>query len=109
MRSDVHHNSDAELVYPFLVAYSKIPRNQAVRLANKTYPILGDNPATYMLALDVFHELHCLVSFSSLNCAQRPILPQDEIRKAMYPDYYPHTSEGINTNHMHHCQTLKKY
>ncbi|KAJ7823564.1 hypothetical protein B0H14DRAFT_2826013 [Mycena olivaceomarginata] len=84
---DVHHNSDAELVYFFLVAYSKIPRNQAVRLANKTYPILGDNPATYMLALDVFHELHCL----------------DEIRKAMYPDYYPHTSEGINTNHMHHC------
>ncbi|KAJ7923056.1 hypothetical protein B0H13DRAFT_1981510 [Mycena leptocephala] len=68
-------------------AYSKIPRNQAIYLANKTYPILGDNPTTYMLALDVFHELHCL----------------DEIRKAMYPDYYPRTSEGINTKHMGHC------
>ncbi|KAJ7102364.1 hypothetical protein B0H15DRAFT_328304 [Mycena belliarum] len=84
-------------------AYSKIPRTQAMRLPNKTYPILGDNPRTYMLALDVFHELHCL----------------DEIRKAMHPgkflaitsmfssisrlDYYPATSEGINTKHMRHC------
>ncbi|KAJ7169422.1 hypothetical protein C8R46DRAFT_1088705 [Mycena filopes] len=74
-----------ESLYAF--AYSKIPRNQAIRLANKTYPILGDKPTTYMLALDVFHELHCL----------------DEIRKAMYPDYYPHTTEGINTKHMRHC------
>ncbi|KAF7306548.1 hypothetical protein MIND_00446100 [Mycena indigotica] len=68
-------------------AYSKIPRSQAQFLANKTYPILGDEPRTYMLALDVFHQLHCL----------------DEIRKAMNPDYYPHTAEGINTSHMQHC------
>ncbi|KAJ6626875.1 hypothetical protein B0H10DRAFT_1780690 [Mycena sp. CBHHK59/15] len=71
-------------------AYSKIPRHQAIRLANKTYPILGDQPTTYMLALDVFHELHCL----------------DEVRKAMYPEYYPHTSEGmslLNFSHMRHC------
>ncbi|KAJ7888142.1 hypothetical protein B0H14DRAFT_2694368 [Mycena olivaceomarginata] len=62
-------------------AWEGLYEYQAVRLANKTYPILGDNR-------DVVHELHCL----------------DEIRKAMYPDYYPHTSsEGINTNHMHHC------
>ncbi|KAJ6574645.1 hypothetical protein B0H19DRAFT_1125057 [Mycena capillaripes] len=74
-----------ENLYEF--AYSKIPRSQAIRLPNKTYPILGDKPTTYMLALDVFHELHCL----------------DEIRKAMYPDYYARTSEGINTNHMKHC------
>ncbi|KAJ7124761.1 hypothetical protein C8R43DRAFT_853212, partial [Mycena crocata] len=78
-----------EGLYEF--AYSKIPRNQAIYLANTTYPILqdisGDKPTTYMLALDVFHELHCL----------------DEIRKAMYPDYYPHSSEGINTSHMRHC------
>ncbi|KAJ7042689.1 hypothetical protein C8F04DRAFT_1076762 [Mycena alexandri] len=73
-----------ESLYEF--AYSKIPRNQAIRLANKTYPILGDEQE-YVLALDVFHELHCL----------------DEIRKAMHPDYYPHTTEGINTNHMRHC------
>ncbi|KAJ6604236.1 hypothetical protein DFH09DRAFT_1122035 [Mycena vulgaris] len=68
-------------------AYSKIPRNQAIRLANKTYPILGDKPTTYMLALDVFHELHCL----------------DEIRKAMYPDYYPGLKTGVGSSHMHHC------
>ncbi|KAJ7139730.1 hypothetical protein C8R44DRAFT_867842 [Mycena epipterygia] len=74
-----------EGLYEF--AYSKIPRNQAVRLVNKTYPILGE-PTTYMLALDVFHELHCL----------------DEIRKAMFPDYYPQsTTEGVNTSHMRHC------
>ncbi|KAJ6501619.1 hypothetical protein C8R47DRAFT_970065 [Mycena vitilis] len=74
-----------EGLYEF--AYSKIPRDQAIRLPNKTYPILGDEPTTYMLALDVFHELHCL----------------DEIRKAMHPSYYPHTTEGMNTNHMRHC------
>ncbi|KAJ6519390.1 hypothetical protein C8R45DRAFT_1204574 [Mycena sanguinolenta] len=73
-----------ESLYGF--AYSKIPRSQAIRLANKTYPILGDNPTTYMLALDVFHELHCL----------------DEIRKAMYPDYYE-SSFPMATPHMRHC------
>ncbi|KAJ7293769.1 hypothetical protein C8J57DRAFT_37175 [Mycena rebaudengoi] len=66
-------------------AYSKIPRTQAIHLPNKTYPILGDEPATYMLALSVFHELHCL----------------DELRKAMYPDYYTDTTQG--TSHMLHC------
>ncbi|KAF7367293.1 hypothetical protein MSAN_00791400 [Mycena sanguinolenta] len=74
-----------ESLYEF--AYSKIPRSQAIHLPNKTYPILGDSPATYMLALDVFHELHCL----------------DEIRKVMYPDYYEQTAEGANTKHMRHC------
>ncbi|KAK7064603.1 hypothetical protein R3P38DRAFT_2825489 [Favolaschia claudopus] len=68
-------------------AYSKISRHEAIRLPNKTYPILGEKPTTYMLALDVFHELHCL----------------DEIRKAMYPEYYPPSSEGIHTSHMRHC------
>ncbi|KAF7320169.1 hypothetical protein MKEN_00801400 [Mycena kentingensis (nom. inval.)] len=69
-------------------AFSKIPRSQARLMANKTYPILGDEPKMYMLALDVFHQIHCL----------------DEVRKAMYPDYYTqHTSEGINTPHMRHC------
>ncbi|KAJ7630547.1 hypothetical protein FB45DRAFT_915836 [Roridomyces roridus] len=74
-----------EGLYEF--AYSKIPRHQALLLVNKTYPILGDSPSTYMLALDVFHELHCL----------------DEIRKAMYQYYYPPSPEGINSTHMRHC------
>ena len=39
----------------------KIPRNEAVLLPNKTYPI-RDEPGYYIAELDVFHQLHCLVS-----------------------------------------------
>ena len=39
----------------------KISRSEAVLLPNKTYPIHGE-PGYYLGALDVFHQLHCLVS-----------------------------------------------
>jgi len=39
----------------------KIPRSEAVLLPNKTYPI-HDEPGYYLGSLDVFHQLHCLVS-----------------------------------------------
>ncbi|KAJ4485578.1 hypothetical protein J3R30DRAFT_1378097 [Lentinula aciculospora] len=67
-------------------ALNKVPRNEAVLLPNRTYPILGEEDH-YMIALDVFHQLHCL----------------NEMRKAMYPEYYPITGEGIHTPHMQHC------
>ncbi|KAF9072737.1 hypothetical protein BDP27DRAFT_1217107 [Rhodocollybia butyracea] len=73
-----------ESLYEF--ALNKVPRNEAALMANKTYPILGEEDH-YMIALDVFHELHCL----------------NEMRKAMYPEYYPVTDEGIHTPHMRHC------
>ena len=39
----------------------KIPRSEAILLPNKTYPI-KDQPGYYIAELDVFHQLHCLVS-----------------------------------------------
>jgi hypothetical protein len=39
----------------------KIPRSEAARLPNKTYPIQNE-PGYYLAGLDVFHQLHCLVS-----------------------------------------------
>ena len=44
-----------------LVTYSRIPKHQAALLANKTSPIPGDD-GHYVVMLNVFHELHCLVS-----------------------------------------------
>ncbi|THU91642.1 hypothetical protein K435DRAFT_227317 [Dendrothele bispora CBS 962.96] len=73
-----------ESLYEF--AYNKIPREQAQLLPNKTYPVL-DQDGQYMIALDVFHQLHCL----------------NQMRKAMYPEYYEATPEGIHTPHMAHC------
>ncbi|KIK70428.1 hypothetical protein GYMLUDRAFT_32436 [Collybiopsis luxurians FD-317 M1] len=67
-------------------ALTKVPRDQALLMANRTWPILGEEDH-YMVALDVFHQLHCL----------------NEMRKAMHPEYYAVTGEGIHTPHMQHC------
>jgi hypothetical protein len=42
------------------VAQIKIPRSEAVKMPNKTWPLLP-YPGYYTSALDVFHQLHCLV------------------------------------------------
>ena len=38
-----------------------INRKDAAKLANRTVPIPGD-PEHYAVSIDVFHQLHCLVS-----------------------------------------------
>jgi Mycotoxin biosynthesis protein UstYa len=43
---------------------SRIPKAQAVRLPNKTYPFAQDE-GYYIASLSVFHHLHCLVWHSS--------------------------------------------
>lgn len=40
---------------------SRIPRAMAERLPNKTAEIPGDPDGYYMVGVEVFHELHCLV------------------------------------------------
>ncbi|KAK7028988.1 hypothetical protein VNI00_014698 [Paramarasmius palmivorus] len=77
---------DAAWLSLYEYAYNQVPRDQAALIPNKTYPVL-DSDGQYMIALDVFHQLHCL----------------NEMRKAMYPEYYPVTPEGIHTPHMRHC------
>lgn len=39
---------------------SSIPKSEAAHLANRTEPFLGDEDS-YIVSLDVFHQLHCLV------------------------------------------------
>ena len=86
-------------------AYNKVPREQAALMPNKTYPVLGEEDH-YMVALDVFHQLHCLVcpgSLPSYLSTQLGTSYQNQMRKAMYPERYPNTPEGIHTPHMRHC------
>jgi hypothetical protein len=46
------------------VALSTIPREQAERLPNYTSPV-PNHEDQYIIQLDVFHQLHCLVSSQS--------------------------------------------
>jgi len=49
----------------FTAGVVKIPKAQAVRLPNKTWPIIGE-VENYMTAFDVYHQLHCLVGMSDI-------------------------------------------
>ena len=48
------------------VGISRIPKSSAAQLVNKTVPI-PDDPDHYVVSLNVFHQLHCLVSASLLS------------------------------------------
>lgn len=43
------------------VGVSRIPKETAAKLVNYTIPIPGD-PGYYIISLNVFHQLHCLVN-----------------------------------------------
>lgn len=45
-----------------LVGISRITKEEASRLVNYTYRLPGDEDH-YVIQLDVFHQLHCLVCF----------------------------------------------
>lgn len=53
------------------VGVSRIPISDAAQLVNRTVPIAND-PGYYVVSLDVFHELHCLVGRSSGPARSRP-------------------------------------
>ncbi|KAJ7158962.1 hypothetical protein C8R43DRAFT_1124603 [Mycena crocata] len=75
---------------------SRISKEEAARLPNKTHAIPGDE-GHYIAELDVFHNLHCL----------------NKIRMALDPDYYPEwristtnhwiPSQKNATQHVSHC------
>jgi hypothetical protein len=46
--------------------YQLIPKEQAAQLANKTIIFPHDRERRYIVELDVFHQLHCLVRDSPL-------------------------------------------
>ena len=109
-----------------IVGHSRITKEEATQMVNSTVPIPGDSQH-YIVELNVFHQLHCLVSLlrsSSLqlispaavnykNCeANQMFLPpvQDTIRKGLYPDHYPSIRPGPNgedevfgREHLDHC------
>ncbi|KAE9386332.1 hypothetical protein BT96DRAFT_839378, partial [Gymnopus androsaceus JB14] len=68
---------------------SRISKEQAALLPNKTVPIPGDSEGSYIGALYVFHDLHCL----------------DTIRKAVFFEHYPaqNRSDPIWEFHTSHC------
>ncbi|KAJ7449173.1 hypothetical protein FB451DRAFT_1410910 [Mycena latifolia] len=75
---------------------SRITKEEAARLPNKTHAIPGDD-GHYIAELDVFHNLHCL----------------NKITMALDPDYYPDwristtnnwiPSQKNATDHVSHC------
>ncbi|KAM7218685.1 protein of unknown function (DUF3328) domain containing protein [Rhypophila decipiens] len=66
---------------------SKIPMSSAAKLVNKTVPIPGQ-PEQYVVALNVFHQIHCL----------------NMLRKRLYSkEDYPPDHELMGIEHLEHC------
>ncbi|KAF7348852.1 hypothetical protein MVEN_01405300 [Mycena venus] len=65
------------------VAQIKIPKSAAMKMPNHTWPLLNDRES-YMISLDVFHQLHCL----------------DTLRKQLYPRY---SETHVSDMHIRHC------
>ncbi|KAJ6489823.1 hypothetical protein C8R45DRAFT_1213267 [Mycena sanguinolenta] len=62
---------------------SRITKEEAARLPNKTQAIPGD-PGHYIAELDVFHNIHCL----------------NKVRMALDPDYYPDWRISTSNNYI---------
>ncbi|PLB48380.1 hypothetical protein P170DRAFT_427466 [Aspergillus steynii IBT 23096] len=79
-----------EDLYDF--SLSKIPLSSAAQLVDKTVPI-PDSPGDYAIALDVFHQLHCL------NMIRLKLWAGES------PAYINHTldAEMTEMNHIDHC------
>ena len=88
-----------ELTQTLDIGLSQIDKESARRLPNKTAPIPGDEEH-YIVGLDVFHQLHCLVSILLLHIARRaPQKSQNHIRKSLYPNRY-HLHENLTETEM---------
>jgi hypothetical protein len=55
----------AKLTFWVEIGIMKIDKHSAMQLPNKTQPVPGDEEH-YIVGLDVFHQLHCLVRHSSI-------------------------------------------
>ncbi|KAJ7752648.1 hypothetical protein B0H16DRAFT_1317446, partial [Mycena metata] len=79
----------------YSVAQIKMPRSEAVKMPNRTYP-LGPHPGEYTFSLDVFHQLHCLRSIQSKTKLERLVSAAD-YRNIHPPNGRP---QGF---HLRHC------
>ncbi|KAF7334528.1 hypothetical protein MVEN_02282600 [Mycena venus] len=80
-------------------AASRIPKPEAVQMTNTTWPILHEE-GNYVMALDVFHQLHCLVRpvlhpLSRINSCN-----QDILRQNLHPG---HNYTLRSPVHLRHC------
>ncbi|KAJ7160009.1 hypothetical protein C8R43DRAFT_349437 [Mycena crocata] len=67
----------------YAYAASRIPKSEAVKMTNTTWPILHDED-NYFMAADVFHQLHCL----------------DMLRQQVHPG---HNYTRLSGMHIRHC------
>jgi hypothetical protein len=90
------------------VGISRIPKSSAAQLVNKTVPIPGD-PGYYVVSLNVFHQLHCLVSLQfltifSLATSKNIWNLQNMVRKRLYSTQaYAADDELMGIEHIEHC------
>ncbi|KAJ6472292.1 hypothetical protein C8R47DRAFT_1221798 [Mycena vitilis] len=64
-------------------AASRVPKSEVVKMTNKTWPILNEE-GNYVIALDVFHQLHCL----------------DTLRQQLHPGHNYTLKSKV---HLRHC------
>ncbi|KAJ7107555.1 hypothetical protein C8R44DRAFT_804772 [Mycena epipterygia] len=67
----------------YSVAQTKISRSEALKMPNRTWPLLAEK-GSYVFALDMFHQLHCL----------------DTLRKQLSPG---HNYTHVSGSHIRHC------
>ncbi|KAF7349870.1 hypothetical protein MVEN_01287500 [Mycena venus] len=81
----IHSSPELDQMWSDLYNYgvSRITKEEAAHLPNKTHAIPGD-PGHYIAELDVFHNLHCL----------------NKVRMALDPDYYPDWRISTSNNHI---------
>jgi hypothetical protein len=92
-----------KIIYQRIVAETKISKSDAMRMPNKTWP-LGRYPGHYMTALDVFHQLHCLVCSLRAWIKFRALIDvsQDTLRQQVHRGLrYNYTRVPIS--HARHC------
>lgn len=66
----ITHNSILKFLLS-LVGVSRITKEEASKLVNQTYRLPGDEDH-YVVHLDVFHQLHCLVGRCFI-CSLTPV------------------------------------
>jgi hypothetical protein len=72
-----------------------------MQLPNRTWPLLDGKGNIF--ALDVFHQLHCLVCLSFAECLHKTHLrTQDTLRKELSPVHYS-GREPVPVSHIRHC------
>ena len=90
---------------------SAIPKSAAALLPNRTEAYTGDEQH-YIVELDVFHQLHCLVRFpTEIGDSADLFCNQNLIRKSIWPEHYPEVQEARYTplegggafDHVDHC------